>query len=92
MLQRNLNPAWFPALGGRASDRPTIPLDNARASLFDTAYVHPLLRENDSLLWSLYDMYVRCVLWLTTGTSAGFDQWVGGVGPERDHVSKGGLL
>ncbi|KAK0671296.1 hypothetical protein QBC41DRAFT_363349 [Cercophora samala] len=35
----------------------TVPLDNARASLFDTAYVHLLLR-NSNALWTFYDWYI----------------------------------
>ncbi|KAK4639942.1 LOW QUALITY PROTEIN: hypothetical protein QC761_700450 [Podospora bellae-mahoneyi] len=65
----------------------TVPLDNARASLFDTAYVHPLLR-NSNALWTFYDWYVKGILWLNTGTSGGFDQIVGEPSPEKNHVSK----
>ncbi|KAK5655316.1 hypothetical protein OQA88_5883 [Cercophora sp. LCS_1] len=83
----NLNPAILPILGFKAPKGPTIPLDNARASLFDTAYVHPILRDS-FLLWVFYNRYVRFILWLTTGTPGGYDQLVGEPDPELDHVSR----
>ena len=54
-----------------------MPIDVSRASLFDTAYVHPWLR-NSSLLWKYYDLYLRWILWVSWGTTHGFDQWIGG--------------
>ena len=68
-----------------------MPLDNARGALFDTAYVHPLLR-NHSALWTYYNVYVRSILWFTTGTPGGLDQVVGEPDPEKDHVSKSELF
>ncbi|KAM7190982.1 dimethylaniline monooxygenase [Naviculisporaceae sp. PSN 640] len=92
--KRNLKPVFFPFLR-RKDSKPapppnktdTIPLDNARASLFDTAYVHPLLR-NHTILWAFYDTYVRSILWLNTGTPEGLDQLVGEPDPEKNHVSR----
>ena len=86
--KRNHNPAILPMLGGKSSDQLTIPIDNGRASLFDTAYVHPFLRDHDKALWALYDKYVKYSTWCTTGTTAGIDQWVGVISPKRHHVSK----
>ena len=54
-----------------------MPIDVSRASLFDTAYVHPWLR-NSSLLWKYYDLYLRWILWVSWGTTHGYDQWIGG--------------
>ncbi|KAK3681099.1 hypothetical protein B0T22DRAFT_434837 [Podospora appendiculata] len=85
--KRNLNPAILPILGGKANTKLTVPLDNSRGSLFDTAYVHPLLR-NHTALWTFYDIYVKSILWTTTGTSGGLDQLVGTPSPEKNHVSK----
>ncbi|KAI1767938.1 FAD/NAD(P)-binding domain-containing protein [Hypoxylon sp. FL1150] len=58
-------------------DRPQLPIDVSRASLLDTAYVHPWLR-NSSALWTYYDYYVRWILWTSWGTMHGTDQWIGG--------------
>jgi len=69
-------------------DEPGIPIDVSRANLFDTAYLHPILRRNDKLLWDYYNLYIKCLLFISSGTTAGMDQWIGGVSPERDHPSK----
>jgi len=39
-------------------------------------------------LWTFYDIYVRSILWLTTGTTSGLDQWVGAPSAQRNHVSR----
>ncbi|KAK0704366.1 hypothetical protein B0H67DRAFT_591225 [Lasiosphaeris hirsuta] len=85
--KRNLNPAILPILGGKPSEELTIPLDNARASLFDTSYVHPILR-NSFALWTFYNTYVRFILRMTTGTPGGYGQLVGEPDEEYDHVAK----
>ncbi|KAJ4417222.1 hypothetical protein N0V85_001928 [Neurospora sp. IMI 360204] len=85
--KRNLSPVLFPILGRKSSGELTVPLDNARASLFDTAYVHPLLR-NHTALWTFYNVYVRTFLWLNTGTPEGLDQVVGEPDPHKNHVSR----
>lgn len=64
---------------------PAKPLDCAIASLFDTAYVPPVI-QCGPLLSAAYDFFVKNMAWLVSGTRAGFDQWVGGVGYERFHV------
>ncbi|KAI0160025.1 FAD/NAD(P)-binding domain-containing protein [Hypoxylon sp. FL1284] len=58
-------------------ERPQVPIDVSRASLLDTAYVHPWLR-NSSILWTYYDYYVRWILWISWGTTHGTNQWIGG--------------
>ncbi|CCC11410.1 hypothetical protein SMACR_02068 [Sordaria macrospora] len=85
--KRNLSPVLFPILGRKSSGELTVPLDNARASLFDTAYVHPLLR-NHTALWTFYNIYVRTFLWLNTGTPEGLDQVVGEPDSHKNHVSR----
>lgn len=50
--------------------------------MFDTAYVHPYLQRG-SLLWRYYTWSIRSLLFLATGTSRGYDQWVGGLSDER---------
>ncbi|KOS20672.1 Dimethylaniline monooxygenase 1 [Escovopsis weberi] len=78
----------LPLLGRKPNpSRAVTPLDVARANLFDTAYVHPWLRDG-RLLWDFYHYQIKFLLWCMGGTSLGVDQWIGGLGPERDHPSK----
>lgn len=66
---------------------PSVPVDTSTSSLFDTAYVHPRL-EKTLLLWHYYDRFVKYSDWLVTGTTAGLDEWVGGIPADRYHASK----
>ena len=66
------------------------PTDCSNASLFDTAYVHPVL-EKSPLLWNWYDFFTKYSVWLISGTTTGLDQWVGGIPEHRNHASKGAL-
>ncbi|KAI1805028.1 FAD/NAD(P)-binding domain-containing protein [Daldinia bambusicola] len=75
--KRNPNPELRFARQRSPLDRPQVPIDVSRASLFDTAYVHPWLR-NSNALWMYYDCYVRWILWVSWGTTDGIDQWIGG--------------
>ncbi|KAI1138355.1 FAD/NAD(P)-binding domain-containing protein [Hypoxylon sp. FL0543] len=75
--KKNPNPRLIFARRRNPLDRPQVPIDVSRASLFDTAYVHPWLR-NSNLLWMYYDCYVRWILWISWGTIDGSDQWIGG--------------
>ncbi|KAF3065168.1 Dimethylaniline monooxygenase [N-oxide-forming] 2 [Daldinia childiae] len=75
--KRNPNPKLVFSRGRSSLDRPQVPIDVSRASLFDTAYVHPWLR-NSNALWKYYDCYVRSILWTSWGTTDGIDQWIGG--------------
>ncbi|KAI0896347.1 FAD/NAD(P)-binding domain-containing protein [Annulohypoxylon nitens] len=75
--KRNPNPRLIFARRRNPLDRPQVPIDVSRASLFDTIYVHSWLR-NSNLLWTYYDYYVRWILWTSWGTTHGTDQWVGG--------------
>ena len=63
-----------------------MPTDTTVASLFDTAYVHPILRRS-SLLWDYYDLFIKNMFFLISGTSAGCDQFAGGKEPQESHVS-----
>ncbi|KAI1377123.1 FAD/NAD(P)-binding domain-containing protein [Hypoxylon crocopeplum] len=74
--KRNPNPRLVFSRRRSPLDRPQIPIDVSRASLFDTAYVHPWLR-NSNILWTYYDYYVRWILWTSWGTTHGTDQWIG---------------
>ncbi|PHH87028.1 hypothetical protein CDD83_9409 [Cordyceps sp. RAO-2017] len=86
--KRNPGPVLLPVLGRKPSSKEAgIPIDVSRANLFDTTYVHPLLRES-MLLWDYYNWYIKALLWVSAGSTMGMDQWIGGVGHERHHPSK----
>uniref|UniRef100_A0A4E9EJC4 FAD/NAD(P)-binding domain-containing protein n=1 Tax=Gibberella zeae TaxID=5518 RepID=A0A4E9EJC4_GIBZA len=86
--KRNPGPVLLPILGRKPDPaEPGVPIDVSRANMFDTTYVHPLLR-NSMVLWHYYHWYIKTILWLSSGTTAGMDQWIGGISPERDHPSK----
>lgn len=83
------NPVWFPILGRKADpNRHELPVDVSwQAPLFDSMYLHPLIRDT-LFTWNVYDWGVKATNWLVSGTTAGIDQWVGGISKERYHVSK----
>ena len=61
------------------------PVDSSTASLFDTAYVHPILQRSQ-LLWFYYDQWIKRMHTLISGTEEGPDQWLGQMDPERKCV------
>ncbi|KAM0738273.1 hypothetical protein ACQRIT_007465 [Beauveria bassiana] len=74
--KRNSGPVLLPILGRVPNPaEPGIPIDVSRANLFDTAYVHRILRQKDDWLWEYYRLYITVLLWLSSGTTAGMDQW-----------------
>jgi dimethylaniline monooxygenase (N-oxide forming) len=86
--QRNPHPYVLPSIFGKSTRKyDEIPIDVSRGSLFDTFYVHPTLR-NGMALWKYYDWHVKSILWWIYGTTAGMDQWIGGVSPARDRTYK----
>lgn len=87
--KRNPGPVLLPILGRVPNPaEPGIPIDVSRANLFDTAYVHRILRRKDDWLWEYYRLYIATLLWLSSGTTAGMDQWAGAISPARHHPSK----
>ncbi|QUC20025.1 uncharacterized protein UV8b_04266 [Ustilaginoidea virens] len=86
--KRNPGPVILPGLRKPDPFEPGIPIDVSRANLFDTAYVHKILRSNDKLLWGYYNLYIKIILFICSGTTLGMDQWVGEISRERDHPSK----
>lgn len=75
-------------LWGRSSSaQQNIPTDTSVMSLFDTAYVHPILQKS-SLIWDYYDFFVKRIFQLISGTMHGHDQWAGGISDERYHISR----
>ncbi|KAK0612524.1 hypothetical protein B0T17DRAFT_543883 [Bombardia bombarda] len=82
------DPVILPILGNKPdATRLNVPVDSSSASLFDTAYVHPWLRDH-MLLWEYYDIFIKSTLWLVSGTKYGLGEWVGGISKERYHASK----
>ncbi|PHH59609.1 hypothetical protein CDD81_2821 [Ophiocordyceps australis] len=65
--------------------RPNKPVDASVASLFDTAYAHPVLQRSQ-LLWTAYDQWVKKMHLAVSGTEEGPDQWVGQISRERKYL------
>ncbi|KAI3535416.1 dimethylaniline monooxygenase [Colletotrichum abscissum] len=61
------------------------PVDTAIASFLDTAYL-PERLQHSNLLWSVYDKTFKALHYLSGGTAAGPDQWVGEIEGERNNV------
>lgn len=64
------------------------PVDTSVASLFDTAYLHPLVQRGP-LPWLVYDTWVKKMHLLISGTEEGPDQWVGRISEERRRLDSG---
>ncbi|KAL5321810.1 hypothetical protein ACEPPN_009773 [Leptodophora sp. 'Broadleaf-Isolate-01'] len=80
-------PITFRTFNKSPSAQRNIPTDTSHMSLFDTAYVHPVLQLSP-LLWNYYDYWsVKFGVQLISGTKHGLDQWVGGISDERFHAS-----
>ncbi|KAJ4423378.1 hypothetical protein N0V82_001981 [Gnomoniopsis sp. IMI 355080] len=71
--------------GGPNPRHPNKPIDCTPAALFDTAYVPPVIQRGP-WLWGVYDFFIKRMAWMISGTTAGFDQWVGGIDPRRWHA------
>lgn len=84
--KRAPSPSWF---GQKPYTPPqgNVPYDINAASLFDTAYIHPLIRDS-FLPWWYYDRFAKWTTWLVSGTKAGLDQWVGEISPANFHTSR----
>lgn len=86
--KRMLTPVILPILGRKPDPNyQNVPVDVSQATLFDSMYVHPLMRDT-MFLWHYYDVLIKAALWITTGSYHGYDQWVAGIGPQRYHASK----
>lgn len=71
--------------GQKLPSRRNKPVDTSVASLFDTAYAHPVLQRSQ-LLWLAYDQWIKKMHVLISGTEEGPDQWVGQISRERRNV------
>ncbi|KAL2754064.1 hypothetical protein ACRALDRAFT_1032042 [Sodiomyces alcalophilus JCM 7366] len=63
------------------------PVDVSHLSLFDTMYVHPIVRDS-MIVWDHYDKVAVGSAWVSTGAPHGFDQFIGAVPPEKFHASR----
>ncbi|KAK6225269.1 dimethylaniline monooxygenase [Colletotrichum tabaci] len=61
------------------------PVDTAIASFLDTAYL-PERLQHSQFIWNVYDKTLKSLHFLSGGTSAGPDQWVGQIEGERNNV------
>ncbi|RDW75528.1 FAD protein [Coleophoma cylindrospora] len=80
------NPVLFGHFGP-GGPGPDIPTDVSTASLFESMYVHPIMRSS-LIPWRYYDAFVKSTLWLVSGTRHGIDQWVGGLPDETYHTEQ----
>jgi len=80
-------PVLFSYFNKSEAAQRNIPADTTVASLFDTAYCHPILQKSP-LLWENYDQWAKNIFWLISGTRAGLDQWAGKISNERFHFSR----
>ncbi|CAM1504267.1 Fc.00g018580.m01.CDS01 [Cosmosporella sp. VM-42] len=67
---------------------PQLPLDVSQITLFDSMYVHPLVRDS-MLIWDYYHFVaLPAGCWLCGGSPYGVDQFVGQIFSERFHASR----
>ncbi|RFU24649.1 hypothetical protein B7463_g11692, partial [Scytalidium lignicola] len=64
-----------------------IPTDVSTASLFESMYVHPIMRKS-WIPWAYYDAFVKNTLWLVGGSRCGIDQWIGGLLDKDYHTAQ----
>ncbi|KAH8593605.1 hypothetical protein B0O99DRAFT_206776 [Bisporella sp. PMI_857] len=75
-----------PVLFGRfRSSGPDLPTDVSTASLFESMYVHNIMRKS-LIPWHYYDAFVKNSLWFISGTKHGIDQWIGGLPDKTYHT------
>ncbi|KAH7322857.1 hypothetical protein B0I35DRAFT_450094 [Stachybotrys elegans] len=87
--KRNPNATFFPWLfGPKDQTEGQIPVDVAQPTIFDSIYVHPMVRDS-MLVWNYYHALALPVgSWVGAGSPHGIDQWVGQVYGERFHASR----
>ncbi len=65
-----------------------MPIDCAHSGLFDTAYLHPILRDS-MIQWHFqHYLFTGFIPWMMTGTTYVWDQWVGSPRDPQHHTSK----
>ncbi|KAF4126082.1 Flavin-binding monooxygenase-like [Geosmithia morbida] len=80
---------WLPWLfGDHPFEEPQLPIDVSQSTLFDTMYVHPMVRDS-LMVWDAYHVLaLPFACWLCSSTSRGVDQHIGQVFGERFHTSR----
>ncbi|KAF4469344.1 hypothetical protein FALBO_3758 [Fusarium albosuccineum] len=80
---------FFPWLFGYGPlEDKTLPVDVAQITLFDTMYVHPIVRDS-MIIWNYYHaLGLPIGTWLGSGTKEGLDMFIGQVFGERFHISR----
>ncbi|KAM5349796.1 hypothetical protein ACJ41O_006301 [Fusarium nematophilum] len=87
--KRNPHQRFFPWLFGYGPiEEKTLPVDVAQITLFDTMYVHPIVRDS-MIVWNYYHaLGLPIGTWLGGGSRFGLDMHVGQVLGERFHISR----
>ncbi|KAM0298665.1 hypothetical protein ACHAPM_008087 [Fusarium culmorum] len=82
------NPILFPILGNKPNpNAQELPIDVSwQAPLLDS-YLPPFLRDR-LFTWRFQDINIKLANWLCSGTTAGVDQWIGGLDADRFHTSQ----
>ncbi|KAK5995551.1 Monooxygenase ptmN [Cladobotryum mycophilum] len=74
--------------GSEPYESPQLPLDVSQVTLFDSMYVHPLVRDS-MIVWNFYHFVaLPAGCWLCGGSPYGVDQFVGQIYSERFHASR----
>ncbi|KAL7797308.1 FAD/NAD(P)-binding domain-containing protein [Trichoderma ceciliae] len=74
--------------GSKPYEKPQLPLDVSQVTLFDSMYVHPLVRDS-MIIWNFYHFIaLPAGCWLCGGSPYGVDQFVGQIYSERFHASR----
>ncbi|KAH8658583.1 hypothetical protein BGZ61DRAFT_404172 [Ilyonectria robusta] len=87
--KRNPHQQVLPWLFGYAPpEEKTLPVDVAQITLFDTMYVHPIVRDS-MIVWNYYHtLALPIATWVGSGSKYGIDMHVGQVWGERFHISR----
>jgi len=87
--KRNPGQRFLPWLfGDEEYDKPQPPVDVSQVTLFDTMYVHPMVRDS-MIVWDYYHFVALTAgCWLCGGSQHGVDQYVGQIYSERFHCSR----
>ncbi|KAL7898208.1 hypothetical protein HDV64DRAFT_269308 [Trichoderma sp. TUCIM 5745] len=74
--------------GSKPYEYPQLPLDVSQITLFDSMYVHPIVRDS-MIIWNYYHFVaLPAGCWLCGGSPYGVDQFVGQIYSERFHASR----
>lgn len=89
LSQRLPSQVFLPSIfGTQEPEEPDLPVDVSQVTLFDTMYVHPIVRDS-MIIWNYYHYLALPIgSWLCSGSASGTDQWVAEVPAERFHISR----